>query len=100
MLLQDGPKNARFKIAGLISCALTEASLSIRHGRINVDIADEEMSQGGLQMCKPRTFDSVGAGGHGFFSKRQPLVGGNTKEQWPWALLDPVDALFQASPPL
>lgn len=100
MLLQDGPEDTRFKIAGLLGCALTEASLSIRHGRINVQVADEEMSQGGLQMCEPCPFNGVGAGGHGCFPKRQPFVGGDPKEHWPWALPDPVDALFQAAPPL
>ena len=65
MLLQDGPEDAHFKIAGLLGCALTEASLSIRHGRINVDVADEEMSQGGLQVCEPCPFNGVGVGGHG-----------------------------------
>ena len=100
MLLQDGPKDAHFKIAGLLGCALTEASLSVRHSRINVDVADEEVSQCGLQMCEPRPLDRVGARSHGCFSMRQPFVGGDPKEHRPWAFLDAVDALFQTVPPL
>ena len=41
MLLQDGPEDAHFKIAGLLGCALTETTISIHHDRINVDVADE-----------------------------------------------------------
>ncbi len=100
MLLQDGPKDAHFKITGLLGCTLTEAARSIRHDRINVDVTDEEMSQGGLQMCEPRPLDRVSARGHGCCSMRQPFVGGDPKEHRPWAFLDAVDALFQTVPPL